>query len=171
VSIQTNGYSDARRYIRPFFLTSDGKPLPSKIFYDIFTCFMTQINFSFISIPFLLLQIGPTMQVWGNVYYYELILAFGAMAVFASPVKGMLAKRVKAMSRPGVQRIKSEGPDVMLGVPGDPEQEIQDIASEIRAEIERRKGEGLPVPDVKVLVNEKLAQMKQAQESQQKKEL
>ena len=96
------------------------------------------------------------MKVWGQVYYYEIVLSIGALALFASPVKGMLAKKIKAMQRPGVQRIKSDGPDVMLGVPADPEKEIHDITEEIKAEIERRRKEGLAVPDVRTLVNEQL---------------
>jgi lysophospholipid acyltransferase len=170
--VQSNQHIDGRRYIRPFFLTPEGKPLPTKIYYDVFTWFITQANFSFVALPFVLLHVQPINQVWRQVYYYEIILSLGAMAVFASPVKAMLAKRVKALARPGIQRVKSDAPpDVMLGVPPDPEMEIQNIAAEIRAEIEKRKEEGRPLPDVKTLVNEKLAQIQQMQEAQQKKEL
>jgi lysophospholipid acyltransferase len=122
-----------------------------------------------VAIPFILLHIQPVFQVWSSVYYYEIILSLGSMAFFASPAKAFLSKRVKALSRPGVQRIKSDGPDVMLGVPGDPEKEITDISTEIKAEIERRKTQGLSVPDVKTLVNEKLRQAREAAET--KKEL
>jgi hypothetical protein len=111
------------------------------------------------------------IQVWSAVYYYEIILSFGAMALFASPVKGILAKRVKALSRPGLQRIKSDGPDVMLGIPGDPEKELQEISAEIQAEIERRKAAGQSVPDVKALVEEKLKELRNTGSRESKKEL
>jgi lysophospholipid acyltransferase len=111
----------------------------------------------------MLLHPGPINQVWRQVYYYEIFTSFGAMAFFYSPAKAILAKKIKAMARPGVRRVKSDQPDVMLGVPGDPEKELQDITAEIKAEIERRKKEGLSIPDVRALVNEKLAEMEKKQ--------
>jgi lysophospholipid acyltransferase len=158
--------TDGRRYIRPFFLTPEGKPLARKMYYDVFTWIITQVSFAFVVLPFMLLQIRPVLQVWSSVYYFEIILSIGGMALFASPVKGILAKKVKAMQpRPGMERVKSEGgPDVMLGVPADPEKELQDISAEIKAEIDRRKSQGLPVPDVRVLVNQKLDQLERKKE-------
>jgi hypothetical protein len=53
--------------------------------------------------------------------------------------------------------MKSEGGDaVMLGVPMDAETELNQLVEEVKAEIERRKAQGLNVPDVRALVKEKL---------------
>ena len=80
------------------------------------------------------------------------------MGLFASPAKPWLASHVKARTeRPGVVRMKSEGGDaVMLGVPMDAETELNQLVEEVKAEIERRKAQGLNVPDVRALIKEKL---------------
>lgn len=86
------------------------------------------------------------------------------MAFFSSPAKGFLIKRLNArMERPELHRTKSENGgehDVMLGLPIDAEAELQEIVAEVRAEIEKRKREGMQVPDVRALVREKVGQAK-----------
>lgn len=65
------------------------------------------------------------------------------------------------MERPELARTVSDGGDqeVMFGVPVDAEKELQQIAQEVRKEIEKRKREGLTIPDVRTLVREKLNQI------------
>ena len=88
------------------------------------------------------------------------------------------------MERPELARTVSDGGEheVMFGVPIDAEKELQQIAQEVRKEIERRKREGLTIPDVRTLVREKLSQIelkapenveliKKENSSQAKKEL
>jgi lysophospholipid acyltransferase len=149
---------DCRRYIRPFFLTPDGKPLSTKPYYDVASWIMTQAFFSFTTAPFGLLTLGLSMAVWSRVYFFGIIGAAAAMGLFASPAKPWLAARVKARTeRPGITRMKSDGGDaVMLGVPVDAERELNELVEEVRAEIEKRRAQGKVVPDVRALVKEKL---------------
>jgi hypothetical protein len=94
------------------------------------------------------------------------------MGFFASPAKPWLSARVKArIERPGMARLKSDtGDHVMLGVPVDAEKELNEIVSEVKAEIERRKSQGINVPDVRALVREKLGS-RSAERRSEKKEL
>jgi lysophospholipid acyltransferase len=72
---------DARRLIRPLFLTPDGKTaLPSKKYYDIFTFFLTQAAFAYTVAPFVILGFSDSIKVWSRVYFYTL---FGTAASFA----------------------------------------------------------------------------------------
>lgn len=43
-----------------------------------------------------------------------------------------------------------------LGMPDDPEKEVDEIVREVKAEIERRRAEGLKMPDVRELIRQKL---------------
>jgi len=155
---------NGRRYMRPFFLTPDAKqsPLPYKVAYDVLTWLITQVGFSFIVIPFIVLHTEPTFIIWRRVYFYLLFGTAAAFGFFNSPAKPYLSKQLKARAeRPELLRLKSEGGEgqVLFGVPDDAEKEIQEIAREVRAEIERRKKEGLNVPDLQTLVRQKLGQL------------
>ncbi|KAF2666381.1 MBOAT family protein [Microthyrium microscopicum] len=180
-SFVQNVAKNGRRYIRPFFLSTSGDqtPLPRKRYYDIFTWLLTQVTFSFVVAPFVLLRTSNSLEVWGRVYYYAIIGTLAGMAVFASPVRGILSSKSKArMERPGIARTRSDASgahDVMFGVPVDAEAELQELVDEVRSEIERRKALGLQVPNVKALVQERLAKMgsevSKAVESEAKKEV
>jgi lysophospholipid acyltransferase len=158
--------------MRPFFLSASPtqSPLPSKIYYDIFSWFITQAAFTFAVTPFVLLRIQPSYAAWSRVYFYAILGTVVSMAFFASPAKGYLLQRLRArMERPELLRTKSEGGgehDVMLGLPVDAEAELQEIVAEVRAEIEKRKKEGIQVPDVRALVREKVGQAKAELERQ-----
>jgi lysophospholipid acyltransferase len=100
------------------------------------------------------------MAVWARVYFYPIIGTALCMAFFASPAKAMLSSRLKArMERPEIARTKSfhSEDQQVVWVPMDAERELQEIVAEVRAEIEKRRKEGLQVPDVRSLVREKLA--------------
>jgi lysophospholipid acyltransferase len=150
---------DSRRYIRPFFMTPEGKSLPNKRYYDIASWFLTQMFFAYTVAPFALLRLSPSLAVWSRVYFFGIIGVAGAFGFFASPAKPWLASRVKArMERPGIVRMKSDtGDGVMLGVPVDVEKELNELVAEVKAEIDRRKAMGMTVPDVRALVKEKLS--------------
>jgi hypothetical protein len=121
--------------------------------------------------------------VWARVYFYAIVVTLAGMALFASPARAFLSGRIKArMERPEMVRSRSEGgsDQVMFGVPIDAEAELQELVTEVRGEIERRRALGLQVPDVRALVKEKLAQMSgevaaavegQAKKQEAKKEL
>jgi lysophospholipid acyltransferase len=133
--------------------------LPTKKFYDVFTWFVTQVGFSFIVTPFILLHTEPTFTVWRRVYFYLLFGVAAAFAFFQSPAKPFLIKQLKARSsRPDLHRVKSDASEgeVLFGVPVDAEKELQEIVAEVRQELERRKREGLELPDIRALVKEKV---------------
>ncbi|KAK3302116.1 MBOAT, membrane-bound O-acyltransferase family-domain-containing protein [Chaetomium strumarium] len=85
-----------RRTFRPFFLDpKTGSPLPTKRYYDIASWLTTQVTFSFVVMPFLLLSLSESLQAWSRVYFYGVIGTAGAMAFFASPAKRYLKKELE----------------------------------------------------------------------------
>jgi lysophospholipid acyltransferase len=167
---------DTRRYIRPFFLSPAGQPLPSKQYYDIASWVLTQLFFSFTVVPFIILRVGPSFTVWSRVSYFGIIGVALSTAFFASPAKGWLSAKVKARTateRPGISRTKSDGDGVMLGMPMDVEKEykeLEGVVKIVRDEIERRRKAGLPV-DVRDIIRGKLGIAPDELESMVKKEL
>jgi lysophospholipid acyltransferase len=152
-------FKDSRRLIRPFFLTSDGQPSSYKIYYDFLSWVLTQFFFAFTVVPFAILEVKPTLEIWSRVHYFGLIGVILAQIVLQSPLKGMLSQKAKGrLDRPGMTRTKSDhGDGVMLGVPVDAEKELNELVDEVKAEIERRKRAGLTIPDIRTLVKEKLS--------------
>lgn len=163
--------ADARRMIRPFFLTPDGKaPLPSKKYYDFFTIILTQTMFGFTVAPFILLSFSSTMLVWARVYFYTLIGVGLSFALFSRslPFRKELVKRQSARLSPtatdSIQQVakeevakdqrrqelqRTESADSALvrraptlGIADDPEAEIDEIVAEVRREIEERRRRG-----------------------------
>lgn len=149
-----------RRYVRPFFLAppkdaSDKNPaaLPSKRLYDFLSWLITQISFSFVTAPFVLLSLHDSMTAWARVYFYVPLGVLISMAFFSPqlPFKRMLTKKLEARNqRPGgsLSRTHSHdslNPPTLLGLPHDPGAQIDDAIDEIRAEIEARKRRGSTV--------------------------
>lgn len=128
----TDMTTDSRRLLRPFFLSPDGKPLPRKRYYDIFTWLVTQLTFSFTTAPFILLTIHDSMLAWSRVYFYCPIGVALCSFFLASPGKAWLAKKAKAHAgakRPAVSRSESmeslQG--ATLGVPSEPGKEFDEV--------------------------------------------
>ena len=163
---------DFRRYLRPFFLNpATNSPLPTKRYYDIFSFLVTQLTFSFVVAPFLILSFSGSIKAWSRVYFYAIIGTAASMAFFASPAKPMLKKKLEARAaRAGVvkrddrrerkdgQQGEKEGDgekedkmymhrnasadslrEPLLGMPSDPQQELDDAINEIRGEIEEKR--------------------------------
>jgi lysophospholipid acyltransferase len=158
---------NARRLIRPFFLTADGqKPTGLKIYYDVFCWIVTQTAFAFAVAPFVVLTIGNSLKVWSGVYFYCIIGLGLCMGFLASPAKALVVKRLKAYQKPGLSRTDSRDNiqrAPTLGVPDDPERTIDEIVAEVKAEVQRRKKEGVEIPDVRELIREKLEELKLSQ--------
>ncbi|KAF2680133.1 MBOAT family protein-like protein [Lentithecium fluviatile CBS 122367] len=94
---------NARRMIRPLFLSPDGKtPLPSKRYYDIFTFLITQAAFAYTVAPFILLSFSSTIQVWARVYFYTLLGVAASFALFSRslPFRKQLVARQSARVSP-----------------------------------------------------------------------
>lgn len=139
--------SDFRRLIRPFFLTPDGsKQLPTKRYYDIACWLLTQLTFSFTVAPFVLLDLGDCLAVWGAVYFYAVVWIAASLAFFASPGKGYLIKQLKKRGdgRPPPKRMESSDKPI-LGMPSDPEKAVREAVDEIREEVELRRRNGFKV--------------------------
>jgi len=159
--------------IRPLFLTVDGKsPLPTKKYYDLFTTVLTQLVFSFVVTPFILLGFSDTIKVWARVYFYTLIGVGASFALFSrslpfrrqivqlqsarvsaaapSTVDGPLIEKAarEAVKLQRLQRTNSQESVAgqrkvpVLGIADDPEAEIDEIVKEVKAEIEERKRRG-----------------------------
>jgi lysophospholipid acyltransferase len=140
-------YADFRRYFRPFFLDpKTSKPTSYKIFYDIFSFIITQLAFSFTTVPFVILTLPESFLVWSRVYFYIVIATALATAFFASPAKQFMAKKVNmraGVSGSKLQRTHSQesiaGREPVLGLPPDPSKDLEEIMSEARAELEDRQ--------------------------------
>ncbi|MCJ1260253.1 lysophospholipid acyltransferase [Lobaria immixta] len=172
-----------RRYVRPFFLTPDGqRPTPYKIYYDVVCYFTTQVAFCFTTAPFVLLTLPTSLLVWSRVYFYAVIGTAASMALFASPAKPQLIRKLHARNQPALQRaaaataaaIEQERKDKwrygdyrdgeehpLMGLPSDPGRDVDEVVREIREEVEARRGKGragrLPTgAEMKAAVEDKL---------------
>lgn len=82
-----------RKNLRPFFLPPNYAELsvekkraadttPIKRFYDLLSWIAVQTSLNFTVMPFLLLEIRPTLQAWATVHYYGLFMIFLPFAFF-----------------------------------------------------------------------------------------
>lgn len=174
---------DFRRHIRPFFLTPDGqRPTPNKIYYDILSYLTTQLAFCFTTAPFVLLNLNDSLLVWSRVYFYAVFGTAASMAVFASPLKPYLIKKLHERNEPsheksaaitaksvveGNRNIDTMDSDAFggkhpaMGLPGDLGADVKEAAKEIREEFEAIRGRGgiieePTVDDLKLAVEYKL---------------
>jgi lysophospholipid acyltransferase len=151
-------HSDFRRHVRPFFLTPDGtKPTAAKPYYDIASWLATQAVMSFTVAPFIILSFSDTLKAWSRVYFYGFVAVAFSMAVFSSPVKGYLTKTLKKRNRPPPMTRAVSADPPMLGLPGDPEKEVEGAVKEMMDEIEemRKKGVSIPTgPELRALIEQ-----------------
>jgi lysophospholipid acyltransferase len=134
--------------VRPFFLDPiTGNPTPMKKYYDFATYLVTQLTFSFTTLPFLILTFGDSLRAWANVYFYAFAWTVAAMVFFASPGgKVALKKRLESRQGKASARLKRSisseslsGVEPILGISKDPEEDIAEAVSEFRAELKKRK--------------------------------
>jgi lysophospholipid acyltransferase len=145
-----------RRYVRPFFLTADGKKgTKYKVYYDVMSYTVTQLAFCFTTAPFVTLGWSESLRVWGQVYFYTVLGVGASIAFFASPAKGVLIQKINERNTPFVRKSVNEETMHMpaLGLPNDPGREIDDAIDEIKAEVEvrRRRGSKVTMPSGKEL--------------------
>jgi len=155
-------------------MSPDGaKPTPNKIYYDIFSWFITQVSFAFTVSPFITLYFGASIKVWARVYFYAIIGVALSFAFLQSPGKAWLQSQVKkrtGTTKPVMERTTSLERMPTLGMPDDLEKEIDEIFKEVKAEIERRRKEGIKVPDVRELIKQKLEEGKEGKDGKDGKE-
>ena len=140
-------------------MSIDGKqPLPRKRYYDFFSLVVTQSTFSFCTAPFVILSIGDSLVVWARVYFY-CVVGVGACSLFLlTPGKSWLQSENKKRNQPAMSRVDSyESQTTYLGLPNDPGKEWDEMVEEIAAELDKRKREGMPIPnDLKKAARETL---------------
>ncbi|PBP23862.1 MBOAT family protein, partial [Diplocarpon rosae] len=140
---------NCRRYFRPFFLDAKTtQPTPAKIYYDICSYLVTQLAFSFITAPFVLLTLRASFLVWARVYFYAVIGTAMATAFFASPAKACLTKKLNERSgnTGSVKKTNSQeslaSKEPILGLPSEPEKDMEELVSEVKADMEARQRRG-----------------------------
>ncbi|KAF2755902.1 MBOAT family protein [Pseudovirgaria hyperparasitica] len=158
---------NVRRLVRPFFFSPDGlKELPSKRYYDVLTYLVTQLAFSFTVSPFILLTMHASLTVWIRVYLYTIVGVACSFGFLNSPGKVYLMKQLKKRNKGAeLKRTQSAERPGALGLPDDPEKEIQAVIEEVQQEIERRKKEGGPqmgLEDMKAKLNEKVEELRKS---------
>jgi lysophospholipid acyltransferase len=161
---------DGRRLIRPFFMSKDGKsPTANKRYYDVFTWFITQFAFCFVTAPFNLLTFSSALKVWARVDFYGLVGVAFCFAFLYSPGRAMLASKLRKRNgldgKPSLERQVSHDSSKMppggtLGLPDDPERELQDLVKEVQEEVARRRRRGSNVPDVKTVLQQKIDEVR-----------
>ncbi|KKF92231.1 Lysophospholipid acyltransferase [Ceratocystis platani] len=149
--IQTSA-KNFRRYVRPFFLDPHtGKPTPNKKIYDFICPIATQLIFSFVVVPFLVLSFRDSWEVWRRLHYFAIVGVQLVMVFFASPAKGFLRKQLETRQakgrffgpRPSLSRnastdsVSSTHP--VLGVADNIEKDVTEMVEEIKAEIEAKQ--------------------------------
>ncbi|ERF73803.1 hypothetical protein EPUS_05507 [Endocarpon pusillum Z07020] len=155
---------NSRRYVRPFFLSPDGKTsTQNKKYYDFLSFLATQLAFCFTVAPFVILGFSDSIKLWSRVYFYCIIGVAATMGFFASPAKQYLIKQINKRNHPRVQRTASQETlgQPTLGLPSDPGRDIDEALKEIRTEVEtrRRRGSRVSMPtgqELKAAVEDKL---------------
>lgn len=134
--------------MRPFFLDAvTQQPLPSKKYYDVVSWLVTQLTFSFVVAPFIVLRLDQSLAVWTSVRFYAIIGTAATMVFFASPGKAYLRSQLETRNKAaggGLHRSPStdslpggQRPEPVLGISNDPGRDIDEAVQEFRTEIER----------------------------------
>jgi lysophospholipid acyltransferase len=128
---------------------------------------VTQLTFSFVVAPFLILSFSGSVKAWSRVYFYAIIGTAASMAFFASPARQYLKRTLEQRAaKAGVVPVKKEDGSgrrgrggvvqdaaevgnrnastdssraPLLGISSDPKGELDDAINEIRAEIEDKR--------------------------------
>eukprot|EP01111_Echinosteliopsis_oligospora_P010534 TRINITY_DN3300_c0_g1_i1.p1 TRINITY_DN3300_c0_g1~~TRINITY_DN3300_c0_g1_i1.p1 ORF type:complete len:506 (-),score=121.04 TRINITY_DN3300_c0_g1_i1:13-1530(-) len=75
IGFLTEAAREARRKLRPYFVTEDDKPIqPGKLYYDIASCLISEFMLTYYGIAFVLLSWTEAMKAWATVYYIGNIL-------------------------------------------------------------------------------------------------
>ncbi|KAE9970376.1 putative beta-glucosidase E [Venturia inaequalis] len=169
-SLMQNIAKYGRRLIRPFFMSKDGKtPTANKKYYDAFTWFITQLAFCFVTAPFNVLTLSAAIKVWSRVYFYGLVGVAICFGFLYSPARPMLASKLRKRNgtdgKPQLDRQTSHDsakipPGGTLGLPDDPEKELQELVKEVQEEVAKRKRRGSNVSDVKAVLQQKIEEFR-----------
>lgn len=113
---------------------------------------ITQLTFSFTTAPFCLLTLPASFLVWSRVYFYAVIGTALATGFFASPAKAFLIETLnKRSGATGTNLKRTESQESLasqqpvLGLPPDPQQDLEEVVGELKAEMEARQRKGRKV--------------------------
>ncbi|KAF1813121.1 MBOAT-domain-containing protein [Eremomyces bilateralis CBS 781.70] len=166
-----------RRLVRPFFLDyqnvdANNEPSPTKYkwVYDAFTWFITQTAFAFVVAPFIILTLDGSLRAWSGVYWYCIVGVAFCQLFLLTPFAKQLAAAAKRRQglapgkRPPVSRTTShEAGGRTLGLPEDPEGDIDEIVEEVKAELNKiraqRGGQALTLTDIRGILEEKVKEL------------
>ncbi|QLG74367.1 hypothetical protein HG535_0G02510 [Zygotorulaspora mrakii] len=82
-----------RRNFRPMFLSKDGKtPLPYKWVYDAICFYVIKLAFGYLVQPFIILDLGKSLQAWKSVYFYIHIGVAASLFLFRGPYARKIIK-------------------------------------------------------------------------------
>ncbi|KOS16802.1 Lysophospholipid acyltransferase [Escovopsis weberi] len=137
-----------RRHVRPLFLDPiSGNALPRKKYYDLASLLATQLVFSFVTLPFLILSLDSSLRAWSQVHFYGFVATVASIVVFASPAKTILIKQLKQrLGRANAKTSQSfssdgaNGKEPVLGISTDPQQDINEAVDKFKAELEALQG-------------------------------
>lgn len=79
-----------RRNLRPMFINSEGTPSKYKFIYDIVCYFTTQLCFGFITQPFVILDLKPSLYCWSTVYFCMPVVTVIVLFLFRGPWSGIV---------------------------------------------------------------------------------
>jgi lysophospholipid acyltransferase len=141
--------------------------MSTKRYYDVASYFTTQLAFCFATSPFLILSLKDSLTVWARVNFYAVIGTAALFALFASPAKPYLRKRLeernaraKGRMPPGsnssvggaddprdnlsrtVSTESLSGGQPVLGLPTNPGKDFQEAVDELKREVEARQAAG-----------------------------
>jgi lysophospholipid acyltransferase len=110
------------------------------------------------------LTLPASFLVWTRVYFYAIIGTALSTAFFASPAKAYLIKKLNERAgKTGakLQRTHSQetlaSKEPVLGLPPDPQKDLEEVVQEVRAEMEARQRKGIrrsetvPAPALKAI--------------------
>lgn len=96
----------------------------------------------------MLLTLPASFLVWARVYFYAIIATALTTAFFASPGKAILVKKLneRAGTTGPLKKTHSQeslsSKEPVLGLPSEPQEDLEELVSEVKAEMELRQRKG-----------------------------
>lgn len=124
-----------RRNFRPIFLREDGvTPLPSKKIYDLVGIYAIKLAFGYMVQPFIILDLKPSLMVWGSVYFYVHIIVAFSFFLFRGPYAKQVTEffKFKQPKEIFIRKQKKLEKDISASSPN--------LGGILKAKIEHEKG-------------------------------
>lgn len=135
--------------MRPLFLSAEDQKTsgPYKKLYDIFSMLVTQLAFSYIAAPFIVLTFSGSVTVWARTYFFVHIAIIISLAFFYSSGKKWLVKTQQRRLGRAAEEAEEEEEVLQrtggaLGLPEDPEGDLLEMRREVERAVENRRRNG-----------------------------